>query len=144
MDILDILKTYFKTNAEKYGIKLAFLYGSYAHHNQTEQSDIDVALVFEEDKAKDKKNLFEVITDISIATGKLTGKDVEIIFIDSDFSKPLLYYNAIVHGKPLFVGDANCYIDYFLRAIYEMEDFSSFGLKWQLDIANKRLEKIAS
>ena len=58
MDILDILKTYFKTNAEKYGIKLAFLYGSYAHLNQTEQSDIDVALVFEEDSrmAQRRKN----------------------------------------------------------------------------------------
>lgn len=143
MNILEILKTYFKTNAEKYGIKLAFLYGSYAHQNQSERSDIDVALVFEEDKAKDNKNLFEVITDISIATGKLSGKDVDIICIDNDFSKPLLYYNAIVHGKPLFASDANSYIDYFLRAIHEMEDFSSFGLKWQLEIANRQLKRIA-
>jgi predicted nucleotidyltransferase len=144
MNIIEILKTYFKANAGIYGIELAFMYGSYAHHNQTEQSDIDIAIVFEEDRAKDKKKLFEVITDISIATGKLSEKDVEIICIDDDFSKPMLYYNAIVHGKPLFVSDVNYYINYFLRAIHEMEDFGRFGIKWQLEIANIQLRRIAS
>ncbi len=143
MNILETLKTYFMANAGNYGIKLAFLYGSYANNNQTEQSDIDVAVVFEEDRAKDEEKLFEVITDISIATSKLSGKDVEIICIDEDFSKPMLYYNAIIHGKPLFVCDVNYYIDYFLRALHTMEEFSGFGIKLQLEMANKQLRSIA-
>lgn len=144
MDIIDTFKTYFKSHAESYGIKLAFIYGSYAHHNETRQSDIDIAIVFNKDPAKNKKRLLEIITDISIATGRLTGKDVEIIHIDDDFSKPMLYYNAIVHGKPLFVSDVNCQIDYVLRAIHEMEDFSRLGTQWQVEVANKRLQRIAS
>ena len=70
-------------------------------------------------------------------------KDVKIICIDSDFNKPALYYNVIEHGKPLFVSDANSYIDYFLRAIHEMENCNWFGIKWQLDIANRQLKRIA-
>lgn len=143
MDIVEILKAYFRANSGVYGIKLAFLYGSYAHNNQTEQSDIDVAIVFEKDRAKVGKKLFEVITDISIATSKLSGKDVEIICIDEDFSKPMLYYNAIIHGKPLFVCDVNYYIDYFLRALHTMEEFSGFGIKLQLEMANNQLRSIA-
>ena len=144
MDIIDTLKTYFNTNARAYGIELAFIYGSYAHQSQSEQSDIDIALVFDDKMSKDTKKVFEAITDISAALSKLSSKDVEIISIDDGFSKPMLYYNAIVHGKPLFISDGNCYINYFLRAIHEMEDFSTFGMKWQIDLANTLLGKMAS
>ncbi len=144
MDIIETLKTYFKSNARAYGIKLAFIYGSYAHQHQSEQSDIDIAIAFEEEAAHDPKKVFGAISDISVATSKLSHKDVEIISIDDKFGKPMLYYNAIVHGKPLFVSDINCYIDYFLRAIHEMEDFSTFGLMWQIELANTRLSRMAS
>jgi hypothetical protein len=54
----------------------------------------------------------------------------------------MLYYNAIVHGIPVYVESFTRYVDKRLYAIYQMEDFSIFGMKWQSEIVQKRLERL--
>lgn len=52
----------------------------------------------------------------------------------------MLYYNAIVLGIPVFIRDQNRYAALLNEAIFQMEDFSMFGTRWQLEIAEKNLE----
>ena len=59
-----------------------------------------------------------------------------------DFRKPILYYNAIIRGIPVYTkrpADINLLRK---KAIDEMEDFSLFGLQWQTALARRNLEAL--
>lgn len=137
--IIEKLKDYFTLIAKELGVEAAFLFGSFAHGFEKEESDVDIAVVFNEDVEKDRENAFEVITELSYRIGALIDKEAQVILIDRNFSKPMLFYNAIVHGMPLFISDRDKHISLVLRAIDEMEYFSLFGTKWQIELAAKRL-----
>jgi len=137
--IIKNLKDYFTRKAQEFGIDAVFLFGSFAHGFEKEESDVDIAVVLSEGIEEDRENAFEVITELSYRISTLIGKEAQVILIDKDFSKPMLFYNAIVHGIPLFVSNKDKYISLVLRAIDEMESFSLFGIKWQIELAAKRL-----
>jgi predicted nucleotidyltransferase len=133
-------KTYFQKKAKTLSLEAVFLFGSFAHGFEKTASDIDIAIVFSNDKKRG--DIFQVLTNLSHELSILSSKNVDVIWIDKDFSKPMLFYNAIVHGVPLFISDKEKYISLILRAIEEMEDFSIFGREWQIETAEKILEKI--
>jgi len=141
LEILTLLKTFFEESASAYKIEMAFLYGSWARGFPKSSSDVDVAIVFSEEPGTEDE-VFTIITDISLVLGKRLRLDVNVIPIYSDFRKPMLYYNAIVLGMPVFIGNQNRYISLRNQAIFQMEDFTLFGTKWQLEIAKKNLEDI--
>ncbi len=141
LEILTLLKTFFEESASVYKIEMAFLYGSWARGFPKSFSDVDVAIVFSEEPGTENE-VFTIITDISLVLGKRLRLDVNVIPIYSDFRKPMLYYNAIVLGIPVFIGNQDRYIFLRNQAIFQMEDFTLFGTKWQLEIAKKNLEDI--
>jgi len=141
LEILTLLKTFFEESASAYKIEMAFLYGSWARWFPKSFSDVDVAIVFSEEPGTEDE-AFTIITDISLVLGKKLKLDVNVIPIYSDFRKPMLYYNAIVLGMPVFIGNQDRYISLKNQAIFQMEDFTLFGTKWQLEIAKKNLEDI--
>jgi hypothetical protein len=73
--------------------------------------------------------------------GKGLSREVNIIPIFEDFRKPMLYYNAIVLGEPLLIRDEARYLDLRMSAIAQMEDFSVFGVPWQLEITERTMRK---
>ncbi len=44
-ELLQVLKTFFKDTAHTFGVAVAFLYGSWAHGTQRDNSDIDIAVM---------------------------------------------------------------------------------------------------
>ncbi len=104
------------------------------------ESDVDIAVVFNKEMGRDE--LFEVITTISLEPTGLLRVETDVLYIDAEFSKPMLYYNAIVHGIPVYMKSFTRYVDKRFCAIYQMEDFSIFGTRWQAEILEKRLEKL--
>lgn len=140
-NLLDRLKGFFNQKAHNYGVELAFLYGSWAKGLPREDSDVDIAIVFSK-KIETENRLFEKINDLSLELSKEINKEISIIPIFSDFRKPMLYYNAIILGKPLYVESADRYAQFFLESIYQMEDFNIFGSKWQLQAAAKNLGEV--
>ena len=140
-EILTLLKSFFEESASAYKIEMAFLYGSWARGFPKSSSDVDVAIVFSEEPGTEDE-AFTIITDISLVLGKKLRLDVNVIPIYSDFRKPMLYYNAIVLGIPVFIGNQDRYIFLRNQAIFQMEDFTLFGTNWQLEIAKKNLEDI--
>lgn len=140
-DIISHLENFFRNNAGRYGIDMAFLYGSWAKGSPRRDSDIDIALVFSQQHSREEE-MFEHITDISLRlSGKLCS-EVNVIAIDLTFAKPMLCYNAIVSGIPVFFRDFNQYVDLKNEAVSQMEDFGQFGRDWQLSIIKRNLEAL--
>ncbi|MBI4745812.1 MAG: nucleotidyltransferase domain-containing protein [Deltaproteobacteria bacterium] len=138
--IVSLLKTYFQHKADTHAIDMAFLYGSYACGHPNIESDVDVAVLFRGEMPEDKA--FDVVNTISLELSDLLKTEVNVLCIDAELSKPMLHYNAIVHGIPVFIKNFTQYADIKLQAISQMEDFSIFGIKWQSEIAKKRLEML--
>ena len=134
--IISKLKSFFKDNHSRYSVNIIFLYGSWSGGYPHKESDIDLAILFS-DKVSTEECIFSLITDISYELEKILNKEVSIISICRDFRKPMLYYNAIVSGIPVFIKDKEMFIDLKIEAISQMEDFSLFGIPWQLEIAKK-------
>lgn len=135
------LKDYFKQKASVYYIEIAFLYGSWArgypHHN----SDLDLALLFSS-QINTEESLFALVTQISYELSKDLGREVNIIPIYRDFPHPMLYYNAIILGRPLYIKDKDKFLQLKLESIYQMEDFQIFALPWQRKVAQVIIKEI--
>ncbi len=140
-EIISALKSYFQQKAIAYNIDMAFLYGSWADGCPKAESDIDMAIMLDTEKAEEE--IFDIINNMTLEITYILKKEVGIIYIDPELSKPILHYNAIVHGIPVFMKDFTRYVDIKLKAISRMEDFSIFGVKWQDEIVRKRMEAIA-
>jgi len=82
-------------------VQNAFLYGSWAGGLRRQDSDIDVAILFQDKPSDDE--LFDRLVSISLSLSEDIGLDVNVIPLFTDFRKPLLYYNAIVLGLPLYI-----------------------------------------
>jgi predicted nucleotidyltransferase len=140
-EIIKRLRNYFDGNANLYNLEMVFLYGSWARGFPRHDSDIDIAIVFSEEPSSDDES-FRNITDISLSLSAELNREVNVIQIYKDFRKPMLYYNAIVSGLPLFIKDFVRYVNFKNEAIYQMEDFCIFGVDWQYEVATKNLEAL--
>ncbi len=140
-ELVKNLKDFFEKNAELSSVDMVFLYGSWAKGAPKDESDIDIALVFSEE-LRDSDEAFNRLTDITLSLEKILKKEVNIIEIKKEFDRPMLYYNAIIHGLPIYIKDFDSYIRLRNEAIFQMEDFSIFGINWQLDVAKKNLKAI--
>jgi predicted nucleotidyltransferase len=140
-EIIKQLKFFFENNADHYRLEMVFLYGSWAKGIPRPDSDIDLAVLFSPEPSTDDES-YERLTDISLFLSTELKKEVNIIQIHEDFRKPMLYYNAIVLGSPVFIKNFNRYVRLKNEALYQMEDFSIFGINWQFMAAAKNLEAL--
>ena len=138
-DLFTKLKAFFEENSKGSNVDMAFLYGSWARGHPLEESDVDIALFFLPEPSSDDE-LFRILTDISYGLTIKIGCDVNIIALYQDFRKPMLYYNAVVLGIPVFVNNRERYVLLKNQAIAQMEDFCLFGTGWQLELARRNLE----
>jgi len=117
----------------------AFLYGSWSAGLERGDSDVDLAVVFGK-TVTNSGRAFSLITELSYHLSGQFKKEVNVIAIDNDFSHPMLYYNAVIAGKPVFIGNNNRYAELMLEAVYQMEDFQIFGVPWQMEAVRKNME----
>ncbi|HUU42012.1 MAG TPA: nucleotidyltransferase domain-containing protein [Desulfatiglandales bacterium] len=139
--IVDTLRSYFQREASHFRVEAAFLYGSWAAGFPRLDSDIDIAVLFD-DEGIPADEVFERLTDITLDLIKSLSSEVNVMLICRDFRKPMLYYNAIIKGIPLFFTSRQKYIALINEALYHMEDFENFGRKWLIDLTTRNLEEI--
>ncbi|MDI6786374.1 MAG: nucleotidyltransferase domain-containing protein [bacterium] len=137
--LISALSVFFEEKARGYNIDMAFLYGSWARGHPIKESDVDLAVLFFPELTSDYE-VFEIITDISFELSIKINREVNTIPLYEDFRRPMLYYNAIVLGIPLYFREFERYVVLKNQAIAQMEDFNLFGTRWQLEIARKNLE----
>ncbi|MBI5416751.1 nucleotidyltransferase domain-containing protein [Candidatus Poribacteria bacterium] len=133
------LKNFFEKKFKNYYIDMVFLYGSWARGYPQNESDVDLALFFSTEPANDDE-MYRIITDISFEISEEINKEVNIIPLYDDFRKPMLYYNAIILGIPIYINNFERYVYLKNQAIIQMEDFNIFGTKWQLEVSRKNFE----
>jgi predicted nucleotidyltransferase len=135
------LNIFFEQAVSQYSIEMVFLYGSYVAERTRIDSDIDLAILFSDEIANCEK-LFSLLTEITYKLTKELNKEVNIISIDRNFPHPMLYYNAIVLGIPVFIKDNDRFLSLKLEAIYQMEDFQIYGTRWQKEITTHIMEEL--
>lgn len=141
VELINDLRVFFDAYALSYQVEMAFLYGSWSVGLERGDSDVDVAVVFGKTVTSTSSDrAFFLITELSYRLSEQFKKEVNVISIDNNFSHPMLYYNAVIAGKPVFIGDNNRYVELMLKAIYQMEDFQIFGIPWQREAARKNME----
>ena len=140
-NIITCLKNFFDKMSRRYGVEMVFLYGSWAKGFPRPDSDLDVAVLFSESSLSEEE-YFSQICDISLRLSELLNLEVNVIQIHESFDKPMLYYNAIVLGVPIYVRSHEKYIRVTNEALYQMEDYSIFGLGWQHEVTGKNLEAL--
>jgi predicted nucleotidyltransferase len=138
--LLQTLRDYFQHEAIRFEIKAVFLFGSQAASFSRPDSDVDLAIVFEEEIPE--QEIFERMNTLTLRLTEILDREVNLIAVDKEFSKPMLYYNAIVQGVPIFTVDHQYYTGLVNEALYQMEDFEIFGRGWQIDLAKRNLEEI--
>ena len=139
--IINKLQSYFQREASRFGVEVVFLYGSWAAGFPRFDSDIDIAVLFD-DEGIPEDEVFERLTAITLDLTKSLSSEVSVIPIYRDFRKPMLYYNAVIKGIPLFFTSRQKYVGLVNKALYHMEDFETFGRKWLIDLATRNLEEI--
>jgi predicted nucleotidyltransferase len=139
--LLATLRQFFERDGDGLGLKEAFLFGSWAKDRARPESDVDVAVLFDNEDISDEET-FERITVLTVRLGEALASEVSVIPLYHDFRKPALYYNAIVKGIPVYVKDPVSHVRLMNEALYHMEDFEIFGTQWQLAIARRNLEAL--
>jgi len=139
-DLTPILEEYFSREADRLHVACAFLYGSWAGGLPRPDSDVDISVLFEDDA--DDDTVFQRLTEMSLALSRLLHRDVEILPIRADFRKPFLCFNAIVRARPVYFRSAGRLRKLQREALFQMEDYSLFGPRWQAALAAKNLEAL--
>lgn len=140
-EIIRCLKEYFEANAKDLRIDLAFLYGSWATGLPRKDSDVDIAVLFP-DGAGSEDDRYRVMSDMSADLGVDLHREVNVIELRWDFDRPMLYYNAAVHGVALYMRSRELCDRFFREAVSQMEDFCIFGVAWQLAAARRNLKGV--
>lgn len=116
-EIISKLSAFFEEKAAHYDVDMAFLYGSWARGYPKDDSDIDVAVIFSPEPASAGRE-FDLITDIFVKLSQIMKVEVNIISVHTDFQKPMLYYNAIVLGVPVYMKHPHRYVALKPQAIF--------------------------
>jgi predicted nucleotidyltransferase len=142
MEMVDSLASFFQESAEVHGLEMVFLYGSWVSGHPHAESDVDLAVLFQDPELPEEE-AFDRIIAMEAALSARLQREVAILQLHLDFRKPLLYYNAIIHGEPLYISNFDRYIDLKNEALFQMEDYSLFGVPWQMELAEKSLKELA-
>jgi predicted nucleotidyltransferase len=138
--VITKLNDFFRETASQYNIEMVFLYGSWSSGYPKEESDIDIGVLF--GSISPGARIHSLITSIVYALTLEIKSDVNIVNINPDFDHPMLYYNIIALGIPLYIKDNDRFLNLKLEALSQMEDFQLFGVKWQYDVARKIMREV--
>lgn len=118
--IISKLSTYFVRS--EFPIVAAYLFGSYAHHNQWADSDLDLALILDEPDRKKRLKMLPLI--ISEIQKELKFENVDLCLI-TDENRDLAF-NAIKDAVTIFCKDeskrAKVEVDIW-HSYFEMQEF---------------------
>jgi len=107
-----------RTLREDPGIVAAYVYGSYGTSNQTPLSDVDLAVLYRDDKIPDPDAHLRLIGRV---TDTLDEDDVSVTILNQ---APILSQREVLRqGRPLFVADDIAHADFVETVIDRAADF---------------------
>jgi len=103
-----------------HGIRLAYLFGSFARGCPGAQSDADVAVLLRESYGP--SDLCHVLGELDAVISKALGCSAHVVPLNG--ASALLGFEAIRHGRLLFVADEAERIQFEVRVLKEYDEFS--------------------
>ncbi|MBN2038723.1 MAG: DUF86 domain-containing protein [Spirochaetes bacterium] len=138
---IDMLKEYFELN---HNILMAFIFGSYSRHNETSESDFDIAIYFspEENKIEwEEEKIYPYEDIIWTDLEKITGINTDLIVLNRAPSN--LAYSVIQDGIPIIIKDYAYYLRFFLCISSAAEDFRDYIADyWKIKQRSKSISEI--
>ncbi len=110
-EILVKLKDYFEI---KSGVLLVFLFGSAASGKMTDESDIDIGILFE-----NEPDIFE-INEMKSELNGILKREIDIAVLNS--ASPVLKMQVLKKGIPVFTKDKKYYNQFFVDTINQYDD----------------------
>ena len=132
MKVNESQKSALKKLAEKYGLKLIILFGSFANGANKPGSDFDVAIL-----AKDRSIVKHELDLISAVTRALE-RDVDLSIIN--LADPLLKYE-IARNCVLLFGNEDDFIDFKVKAAAQYMDNQPFFIQ-EFNYIKKQLKNL--
>jgi predicted nucleotidyltransferase len=116
-----------------YGVKLIYIFGSYAKGTNNEKSDIDIAVLLANDfNPLDKVNLLGDFCDF------LKRDDVDLAILNS--ANSVLKHQIIKYGKLIYMEDEVAKVTFESRTLKEYMDMEYFR-KTQMYYINQWVKK---
>lgn len=103
--------------------ELVILFGSRAKKEHTSESDLDLAFLLKTD-FYEQINLLELRINLSNHFSELTEIETDIVILNC--AKPLLKFQVLKYGKPLYINNEFSYEAYFSKSLREYFDFKYY------------------
>ncbi|HZD59781.1 MAG TPA: nucleotidyltransferase domain-containing protein [Anaerolineae bacterium] len=118
--LLENLRTREAENAFRtHGVKVAYLFGSYAKGTALPTSDVDIAVLF--DEAIDKNRDFELLAGLTAELMKLLERnDIDVVALNN--ASPLLRYKVFTDGEVIFSDSEKGRVRFEVKAMRDYFD----------------------
>jgi len=113
MDVVEILKDYFN---KKSFVEFAYLFGSFAREDFNNKSDIDLAILFKDDRLDNK---LQIIHEL----GKKLKRDIDIVSLNSIKN---LYLLEDILNNNVVLKDSAKRVDFELLKAHQILDYKEF------------------
>lgn len=127
-DIIEILKEYFKDKEETL---LVFIFGSLVGGHMTEESDVDIAILFK--RMPDFKEILHLKNDLS----ELMKRETDIVVLNN--SSPIIRMQVLKNGVLVVNRNSAIYNDFFVRTIKEYDDLKRLRKEIEENILRGRI-----
>jgi predicted nucleotidyltransferase len=114
-------------------ISAAILFGSVALGQADQNSDIDIALLYNPKKDRKDLDLFQIRQNLS----DLMGRDVDIVVLND--ASPIVSMQAIKNGIPLFIRDKKVYQNFEIQLITDYADLKILREPFEKNILKRKL-----
>lgn len=139
---IKVLQEYLR---EKKEVLMAFIFGSFVRGQQTEDSDIDIAIYLKPEEnaiEMEEKHDYPVKNEIWRKINGIMKRDTDLVILNQAY--PSFALNVIKSGIPLVIKDVNLYREFYDIVERETEDFIPFMEDYlQIKIAARSLTKEA-
>jgi len=113
-------------------VALAFIFGSYASGYAHKESDFDVAVYLKDypcsllssQVVRYEEGIMEQEEDVWFEVSQIVHKEVHLVCLN--IAPASLIFNVLRNGIPLVIKDKGLYLDLYLKASNEAEDFLGF------------------
>jgi hypothetical protein len=130
MDIQESISKIIEFFSKNDEILLAFLFGSFIENRFTDESDVDLAILF-------RKPNVSYIIEIKNSISEITGKDTDIVILNS--ASPIIKMQALKRGRLLKKANDSIYNEFFLRTLKEYDDLKIVRKPQEKNILNGRI-----
>ncbi len=118
-EIIKLFKDNFKSLLQEYDIKLIYIFGSYAKGNNNANSDLDIAVLLNNDY--DPMDKLSLIGDL---TSMFKRDDIDLVILNS--ANSVLKHQVIKYGKLIFMENEDIKVNFEVRVLKEYMDMEPF------------------